>query len=103
MNDILTLEKELAAVRESLNGDPVLRQLDIDPNYSVRQRAQAAIFDIGSSTSGITGAAQYNYDVAAKAFGLIFDSTRQIKVKVNAMNDKLIENRALRATGKLPD
>ena len=32
-----------------------------------------------------------------------FDSTRQIKAKVNAMNDKLSKTRAPRTTGKLPD
>ncbi len=101
-NDALALEKEMIAIRESLNGDPALSRLDKDAEYSLRQRAQAAISDIRGSTSDVTGAAKYNYEVASNGFGPILESMRQLKAKFDGMNDKLVNSGAPLTTGRIP-
>ncbi len=89
LKEIEALEKDMIMVRESLNGDPTLGRLDIDSDYSVRQRAQAAIFDISGSTSDITGAAKYNYETAANAFGPILESVKALQENFDQMNSKM--------------
>lgn len=102
-NEALSLEKEMIAVRESLNGDPTLRRLDKDADYSLRQRAQAAISDISGSTSDITGAAKYNYEVASNGFGPILESMKRLKSKFDAMDSKLENAGAPLIPGRLPN
>lgn len=103
MNEVRALEDKVRAVNIQLNGDRDYNRLDIDGEYSTRQRAQNAIFDVFGSTSNVTGTSITGYDIAADEFGPILSAVKSLMTDFTRMDSKLGQMGAPLTPGRLPD
>lgn len=101
--EIEALEKEVEAVNIAMNGDSDVGRLDMDQEYSMRQRAQNAAFDVFGSLSNITGTSLRNYDIAADEFAPVLESVKALQPKFESMDQKLGTMGAPLLPGALPD
>lgn len=101
--EIEALEKEVLAVNIAMNGDPDVGRLDMDEDYSMRQRAQSAAFDIFGSLSNVTGTSLRNYEIAADEFAPVLASVKALQPKFEAMDNRLGNMGAPLLPGALPN
>ena len=101
--EIEALEAEVNAVNVAMNGDPNVGRLDMDEEYSVRQRAQNAAFDVFGSLSNVTGTSIRNYEIAADEFTPILDSVKALQPKFETMDNKLGNSGTILLPGALPN
>ncbi len=103
MKEILSLEDKVTQVSQQLNGDRTYNRLDKDGDYSTRQHAQSAIFDVFGSTSDITGTSKRNYDIAADEFTPILSQVRALIGEFREMDQKLDQLGAPLTPDRLPN
>ncbi|NVJ46151.1 MAG: exo-alpha-sialidase, partial [Cytophagia bacterium] len=101
--EIEALEKDVEAVNIAMNGDSDVGRLDMDQEYSMRQRAQNAAFDVFGSLSNVTGTSLKNYDIAANEFAPVLESVKALQPKFESMDQKLGNMGAPLLPGALPD
>jgi hypothetical protein len=102
MKEIDELGTRLEQAQFRLNGDPVYRRLDLDPDYAVRSRARHALWAAYGNTSNITGTAMRNYEIAADEFTPIFEEVVDLQKAFEAMDKKLGDLGAPVTPGRLP-
>lgn len=78
--DIETMEMRYQELNEMINGNSTLNRLDIDGDYSTRQRAQNALGDVFGSLSNITGTSKQNLEIASKEFTQVLKEVNSFKV-----------------------
>lgn len=79
------MESRYEGLNEMLNGNSTLNRLDIDGEYSTRQRAQNAFGDVFGSLSNITGTSKQNLEIASKEFTNIMNDVRSFKTAFDQM------------------
>jgi len=100
LNELESLERRYDALNRMLNGNSTLNRLDIDGDFSARQRAQSALGDVFGSLSNVTGTSRQNYDIAAKQFSDIMREARAFKA---AMDKELTQYSGPELSGQLPN
>lgn len=89
MKQVLSLEKDLTEVQNTLNGDRDYAAVDLDEMLSLRRRASSAIYDIYNSTSNIPGSAKMNFEIAAEEFEALLKEVKTLTEAFKSMDSKL--------------
>lgn len=85
LEEIAKMQTRYDELNEMLNGNGTLRRLDIDGEYSTRQRAQNALGDVFGSLSNVTGTSRNNLEIASKEFAEILREARSFKSSMDQM------------------
>ena len=103
LKEIEAVEKQIEELKRAMNGNPTLRRLDLDGEYSMRQRAQNAAYDVFGNLSNITGTSERNYEIAANDFEPILAKAKALVPKVEALADDLAAAGGPITLGRLPN
>lgn len=85
LEEIAKMQTRYDELNELLNGNGTLRRLDIDGEYSTRQRAQNALGDVFGSLSNVTVTSRNNLEIASKEFAEILREARSFKLSMDQM------------------
>lgn len=103
LSEIEQVEQHLEEVNRQMNGNPTLSRLDLDGEYSTRQRAQNAAYDVFGNLSNVTGTSLRNYEIAADEFAPVLEQAKKLVQEVKALGDRVGNEKGPVTLGRLPN
>jgi len=103
LTEVRELETKVKNLQLMLSGDRTPRQLDLNGDVSLRQRAGVAMYGLFGNFSDVPGSAKQQYEIAAEEFKPLYDKTKALIQEFDAMDKKLGEIGAPLTPGRLPN
>jgi photosystem II stability/assembly factor-like uncharacterized protein len=88
-SDIQTIEKEMRATNEQLNGDPLKARLDIGQPPSISSRIGWISYEMKYATATPTQTHRNSFAIAKRDFPAVLDEVKALAKKVDALQKRL--------------
>jgi photosystem II stability/assembly factor-like uncharacterized protein len=85
LKEIEDMQRAYDELNQMINGNSTKNRLDIDGDFSTRQRAQNALYNVFRSLSNVTGTSETQYEIAAKQFTDIMREATTFKAAMDKM------------------
>jgi len=99
LKEIDGMQRAYDELNQMINGNSTKNRLDIDGDFSTRQRAQNALYNVFRSLSNVTGTSETQYEIAAKQFTDIMREATAFKA---AMDNMISAYNGPELSGQLP-